>query len=102
MALPQLNCAVWIASSAGSCTEARIAVGPVATMPFRARQAEAFLVGKPLNDETLSACAAVVQEEVQPRDSELRGSGHYRKEMTKVLARETLGQAIGRLEGSLG
>ncbi|MCX5971884.1 MAG: FAD binding domain-containing protein [Coprothermobacterota bacterium] len=101
MALPQLNCAVWIASSAGYCTNARIAVGPVATMPFRARQAEGYLIGKPLTDETISACAAAVEEEVQPRDSVLRGSGLYRKEMAEVLARETLKLAISRLEGSL-
>ncbi|MCX5977141.1 MAG: FAD binding domain-containing protein [Coprothermobacterota bacterium] len=101
MALPQLNCAVWIASSVGYCTNARIAVGPVATMPFRARQAEAYLVGKPLTDETITACAAAIQEEVQPRDSMLRGSGLYRKEMAEALARETIKLAISRLEGSL-
>ncbi|MEI6308278.1 MAG: FAD binding domain-containing protein [bacterium] len=101
LALPQLNCAVWIASSAGYCADARIAVGPVATMPFRARQAETYLIGKLLNDETISTCAAVVQKEVQPRDSVLRGSGLYRKEMAEALARETIKLAISRLEGSL-
>jgi len=101
MALPQLNCAIWIASIDGQCQNVRIAIGPVATKPFRARQSEAYLAGKPLTEETLSACAAAIQEEVQPRDSVLRGSGKYRKEMTGVLAKETLELAIHRLEGSL-
>ncbi len=101
MALPQLNCAVWIASAEGQCQNVRIAIGPVATKPYRARQAEAYLTGRSLTDETLAACAAAIQEEVQPRDSVLRGSGKYRKEMTGVLAKETLKLAIQRLEGSI-
>lgn len=100
LALPQLNCAVWMSQTGNQCTGIRIALGPVAESPFRARQAEAFLLGKPLSLENLAACAAVAREEAQPRDSVLRGSGRYRKQIVAVIVRETLEQAANRLEGS--
>lgn len=100
LALPQLNCAVWMSQTGNQCTGIRIALGPVAESPFRARQAEAFLLGKPLSLENLAACAAAACEEAQPRDSVLRGSGRYRKQIVAVIVRETLEQAANRLEGS--
>lgn len=100
LALPQLNCAVWMSQTGNQCTAIRIALGPVAESPFRARQAEAFLLGKPLSLENLAACAAAACKEAQPRDSVLRGSGRYRKQIVAVIVRETLEQAANRLEGS--
>jgi CO/xanthine dehydrogenase FAD-binding subunit len=100
LALPQLNCAAWMSRAENQCTGIRIALGPVAESPFRARQAEAYLLGKPLSLENLTACAVVACEEAQPRDSVLRGSGRYRKQIVAVIVRETLEQAANRLEGS--
>jgi len=100
LALPQLNCAVWMSQTGNQCTAIRIALGPVAESPFRARQAEAFLLGKSLSLENLAACAAAACKEAQPRDSVLRGSGRYRKQIVAVIVRETLEQAANRLEGS--
>ena len=100
LALPQLNCAVWMSQTGNQCTGIRIALGPVAESPFRARQAETFLLGKPLSLENLAACAAAACKEAQPRDSVLRGSGRYRKQIVAVIVRETLEQAANRLEGS--
>jgi carbon-monoxide dehydrogenase medium subunit len=100
LALPQLNCAVWMSQTGNQCTGIRIALGPVAESPFRAQQAEAFLLGKPLSLDNLAACAAAAREEAQPRDSVLRGSGRYRKQIVAVIVRETLEQAANRLEGS--
>jgi carbon-monoxide dehydrogenase medium subunit len=100
LALPQLNCAVWMSQTGNQCTAIRIALGPVAESPFRARQAEAFLLRKSLSLENLAACAAAACKEAQPRDSVLRGSGRYRKQIVAVIVRETLEQAANRLEGS--
>lgn len=100
LALPQLNCAVWMSQTGNQCSGIRIALGPVAESPFRARQAEAYLLGKPLSSENLAACAAAACEEAQPRDSVLRGSGRYRKQVVAIIVRETLEQAAKRLEGS--
>jgi len=94
LALPILNAAVVVGLEDGVCSEVRIAVGPVAPTPFRAREAEAALVGQPPTPEAVVRAARLAADAANPRDSALRGSRDYRKAMAEVLVRRALTQAV--------
>jgi len=90
MALPILACAIFVQSMDDSITSARIAIGPVSNTPFRARETEVFLRGKPLTAEIFERAGKMASEEVNPRDSRLRGSRIYRKGLAAVLVKRGL------------
>ncbi|MBC7248906.1 MAG: FAD binding domain-containing protein [Anaerolineae bacterium] len=94
LALPILNTAVVVGLEEGVCSEVRIAVGPVAPTPFRAREAEAALAGQPPTPEAVVRAARLAAEAANPRDSVLRGSRDYRKAMVEVLVRRALTEAV--------
>jgi carbon-monoxide dehydrogenase medium subunit len=98
LALPMLNVAVVVTVQDGHFEETRIAVGPVAPLPFRSRKAEATLKNAFIGQEAIDRAAEAAALEVQPRDSALRGSAEYRREMVKVLLRRAFGKAIQRAE----
>jgi len=76
---------------------AAIAIGPVAPVPYRARDVEEGLKGAPISDETMEAAANRGMLECTPRDSRLRGSCDYRQEMTKVFIKRGLTRAIAQI-----
>ena len=90
MALPILACGVFVQSMDRSIASARIAIGPVSNMPFRARKTEDFLEGKSLTAEIFERAGEIASEEVNPRDSRLRGSSVYRKGLSAVLVKRGL------------
>ena len=96
LTLPILNCGVSVGldGSRERFAWARISLGPVATAPFRAREAEAFLAGQPAGDETYSRAAEVAAGECHPRSSLLRASKEYRVETLKVLIHRGLAAAV--------
>jgi carbon-monoxide dehydrogenase medium subunit len=95
LVLPILNCAVAVAlDSAGTKFEwAGVGLGPVAPVPFRATETEAFLTGQSLTEETLHDAADIAASEAHPRTSLLRASKEYRLEVLKVLVRQGLARA---------
>lgn len=98
LVLPILNCGVSVAldGEGEHLAWARIGLGPVAPVPFRARQAEAFLAGRPADDETFAQAAEIAAGEAQPRTSLLRASREYRLEVLKVLVRRGLARAVAQ------
>lgn len=94
LALPMLNVAVVVTAQDGHFEEARIVVAPVAPVPFRSRKAEAALRDAVISLESINTAAELAASEAQPRDSDLRGSAEYRKEMVRVLVRRALEQAV--------
>ncbi len=96
LTLPILNCGVSVGLDDGRERFAwtRISLGPVATVPFRAREAEAFLAGRPAGDEIYSLAAEIAAGECHPRSSLLRASKEYRVEVLKVLIRQGLTRAV--------
>ncbi len=96
LVLPILNCAVSVGlDKAGQHLEwARIALGPVAPVPFRARETEAFLAGSPATEATFVQAGDVAAREAKPRTSLLRASKEYRVQVLKVLARQGLERAV--------
>ena len=96
LALPMLNVAAVLSIQDGSFGEARIVIAPVAPLPFRSRKAEAALKHAAVAPASIDKAAEIAASEAQPRDSALRGSAEYRREMVKVLLRRALGRATER------
>lgn len=71
-----------------TCRSARIALGVAAPTPMRAREAEAFLEGKPIDEEVLMKAGSIASSEAAPRTT-IRGSAWYRKDMIQVLVKRT-------------
>ncbi|MBE3573157.1 MAG: FAD binding domain-containing protein [Moorella humiferrea] len=96
LSLPMLNTAVRVQVRGGRCTRARICIAPVAPRPFLCEEAAAILVGVEPCPEVIARAAAAAKEAARPRDSLLRGSGAYRKDMTAVLVGRALEEAFSR------
>lgn len=99
LALPILNTAVTLSVDEEKRVfrDVRVALGPVAPVPFRARRAEQYLKGGPITVDAVERAAQIASEESDPRDSPLRGSREYRKQMIKVLVGATLWRALNRI-----
>lgn len=72
----------------GAVREARIALGGVATVPWRAREAEAVLSDQPLNDGVLDRCADKAFEGARARQHNL-----FKVELGKRTLKRALRQA---------
>jgi carbon-monoxide dehydrogenase medium subunit len=94
LVLPILNCGVSVALNGERLEWARIGLGPVAPVPFRAQETEAFLAGRPATRETFAQAGDIASKEAQPRTSLLRASKEYRLEVLKVLIRQGLTRAV--------
>jgi CO/xanthine dehydrogenase FAD-binding subunit len=99
LALPTLAVGTVVGVRDGVCDAVRISVGPVAPTPFRAREAEAALMGQPLTTEAMAHGAKLAEQAAQPRDSLLRGSRDYRQAMVGVLVRRALTEAVAKAKG---
>ena len=98
LVLPILNCGVALALTDGQIEWARIGLGPVAPVPFRARETEAFLAGRSANEETFHRAGDIAAQEAQPRTSLLRASREYRLEVLPVLVRNGLARAAAQAQ----
>ncbi|MGE5585874.1 MAG: FAD binding domain-containing protein [Bacillota bacterium] len=74
---------------AGLVREARLALGAVAPTPVRAREAEAFLVGRRLTPESAREAGKLAARSAKPI-SDVRASAEYRLEMIEVLVARAL------------
>jgi xanthine dehydrogenase FAD-binding subunit len=78
-----------------TCTAARISLGAVAPTPLFAKEASAALVGKPLNESSIAAAAALAQQVATPI-TDMRGPAEYRTHLVGVLTRRVLTTAAER------
>jgi xanthine dehydrogenase YagS FAD-binding subunit len=69
----------------GTVHDARIALGGVSTVPWRAQQAEAALRGKPLNEDILAAAAGAAFADAK---------GHGHNDFKVDLGKRTLSRAL--------
>ena len=88
MELPMLGVGVLLGLEPDmvTCARARICLGVAAPTPFRAREAEKSLAGRPVTEETLSEAGRIAAGESRVRDS-IRGLAWYRREMVGVLVK---------------
>lgn len=68
----------------GTIARARIAYGGVGPVVLRLRCVEEFLVGKPLDDDTLSAAGDIAAAAIAPI-SDVRGSADYRRTLGRNI-----------------
>ncbi len=102
LGLPIVNIAVAVElnSNLKSFRAVRIAAGPVAPVPWRARDAESLLEGSPVTGKLIREACLLAAEKAMPRDS-LRGSAAYRREMVKVLVYRAIETAVEKLGGAV-
>lgn len=79
------SAAVLVVVERGVCTRARIALGAVAPMPLRAQEAEASLLGRPVDERTAAEVAEAALAGARP----LSGNA-YKVEIAKTLVRRAL------------
>jgi carbon-monoxide dehydrogenase medium subunit len=77
-------------------TESRIVLGAVAPIPLRAKNAENYLLGRVLDQKTLTEASHIASLESRPID-DVRATAQYRREMTAVLVERAIRRAISRL-----
>ena len=93
VALPIINIAVWLEREKDIIKDIRIAVGPGAATPWRARDAEQALIGKSMNDETIETALEILSAHVGFRSSPRRASADYRRYLMESLFKDTLESA---------
>ncbi len=98
VALPILNCAVWLERAGGVVNDIHIAVGPGGATPFRATEAEVALRGQPLNEETFARTLEVLLGQAKFRSSARRAGADYRKHIVGGLFKDVLDTAWKRAE----
>jgi CO/xanthine dehydrogenase FAD-binding subunit len=98
VALPIINVAILLKREKDTIKDIRIAVGPGAATPWRARNAEQVLTGKSLNDETVEAALETLLAHVGFRSSLRRASADYRRHLVGTLFKDTLETAWSRVD----
>ncbi len=96
VALPILNCAVWITREKQEVLDCRIAVGPGGPTPFKATDAEKVLKGQVFNNEVIEKTAFALLEQAKFRTSPQRATADYRKHIVAELFTNTLLEAWNR------
>jgi carbon-monoxide dehydrogenase medium subunit len=98
--LPILNCAgkLQLQSSPGETriNKSVLALGPAGIVPFRARDAESFLVGKSPDPNLFQEAGLIASQEAQPRSNPLRASKEYRLAIIPPLVNQVLLEAYQR------
>ncbi len=92
-ALAMVGVAVSVHVENNTLIDARVAMGAVAPVPMRAKNAEEILIGQTVSDDLLIQAADAAAAECTPI-TDVRGSAEYRREMIRVLTRRALRKAI--------
>ena len=88
-AISVVNCAVRLKFDGEVVVEAVITLGSVTPVIVHAEEAEKFLVGRKLDEETMTTAAQLAQKAARPID-DVRASKEYRLEMVKVCVLRSL------------
>lgn len=88
-AISVINAAIVLTLNGTTVEQAVITLGAVAPTIIHAREAEAYLNGKPLTDAVIDEAAALAAAAARPID-DIRSSAAYRREMVRVVTRRGL------------
>ena len=89
---------VQLDASGKNFESARIALASVGPTPILASAAGDSLAGKPVNDETIAAAAALAKDAATPI-TDMRGTVEQRKQLVEVLTGRMIKQAVERARG---
>ena len=89
IALPILNCAVWVERRGDVIASTRVAIGPGGATPFRAAATEALLAEKPFSLELMAEAGRSILQEANFRTSARRATREYRRHISLDLFIET-------------
>lgn len=97
MELPMLGVGVLLSMEEDmkTCARSRICLGVAAPTPLRCFQAEKYLAGKTVDENSLAEAGRLAGEESRVRDS-IRGVAWYRREMVNVLVKRMGLKALER------
>ena len=87
--------AVFVIVRDGVCERAGIGLTNVGPTPIKATNAEAFLQGKRLDEETVIEAARLAAKQSQPA-GDLRGPEEFKRDMVRVLTIRALHPAVER------
>jgi carbon-monoxide dehydrogenase medium subunit len=90
-----VNVATLVTCTGNSGVSARIALGSVAPISFRAKKAESLLARAALDEKTIEKAASVAAQEARPID-DVRATAAYRKKMVAVFVRRSLETSLRR------
>jgi len=82
----------------GVCVRAGVGLTNVGFFPLKATKAEAFLIGRMMDDSTIKQAAEIAAGEAQPID-DIRGSADYKRDLVRVLTSRALNRAFNRANG---
>lgn len=88
-----VNAAVLMVMDGKFCQKCRLSVGAVAPVPLRLKNVEKILEGEEVNQILLDRVKAMVEQEVRPI-TDLRSTEDYRREVSGVLIRRAIVEAI--------
>jgi carbon-monoxide dehydrogenase medium subunit len=94
--IAKVNVAVLVSLAGGVCTEAKIALGSVASTPIRAVEAESLLLGREMRAGAIAGVAEAAGEAAAIAAApitDVRSTAAYRREMIRVLVRDALKRA---------
>jgi aerobic carbon-monoxide dehydrogenase medium subunit len=81
-----------------TCKDARIALGCVGLTVIRAKEAEAELRGKKIDEKTIQRAAESAREATEPQ-SDMRGSADYKRVLAAALVKRAIRIAAKRAHG---
>ncbi len=82
-----------------TCSDARIALGGVASAPMRARKAEEVLKGKKISDDLLAEAGQAASKEANPTTS-VEASEEYKRELVGTLVKRVAKEAFERAKSA--
>jgi carbon-monoxide dehydrogenase medium subunit len=96
VALPILNCAVWLERENDIVKDVHIAVGPGGGTPFRATDAENTLRGQSYNSAAFETALEALLAQAKFRTSARRASADYRRHIVSGLFKDVIETAWKR------
>ena len=93
VALPILNCAVWVERDGKNIKDIRISVGPGGPVPFRATEAENSLKNQPYDITLLDNAVKSILLQGSFRTSPRRATSSYRRYLVAGLFKDTFKKA---------
>jgi xanthine dehydrogenase iron-sulfur cluster and FAD-binding subunit A len=96
-AISLVNCAVILTIDDAKIVDAVITLGAVTPVIVHAREAEEFLIGRVLENETIQKASELSKLVARPID-DIRSSREYRLEMVRVCVKRALCSLVGREE----